>query len=110
MAEEDIAHNIPLRRGLRDYEDVFDRQGNTEQYDRIYENEFLAVTENPLSTFSIDVDTASYSNMRRFLNAGKLPPPSSVRVEEFINYFRFADRPPEGHKPFHVTTEVADCP
>jgi len=62
---------------------------NTEAYDRIYENQFLEVTENPLSTFSIDVDTASYSNVRRFLNSNQMPPKDSVRIEEMINYFSY---------------------
>ena len=59
-------------------------QFNTEAYDRIYENPFLAAQSNPLSTFSIDVDTASYSNVRRFLNQGQLPPPDAVRIEELV--------------------------
>ena len=67
---------------------------NTEAYDRIDENRFRRVTDDPLSTFSIDVDTASYSNVRRFLNQGTLPPADAVRVEELINYFRFAYRIP----------------
>ena len=62
---------------------------NTETYDQIVENEFLNVTEKPLSTFSIDVDTASYSNVRRFLSMGQLPPKGSVRIEELINYFGY---------------------
>ncbi len=57
---------------------------NTESYDRIYENAFLSVRQHPLSTFSIDVDTASYSNVRRFLNQGQLPPKDAVRIEEFV--------------------------
>jgi hypothetical protein len=62
---------------------------NTEAYDRIYDNPFLQVTHNPLSTFSIDVDTASYANVRRFLNQGQLPPKDAVRIEELINYFTY---------------------
>jgi hypothetical protein len=60
---------------------------NTEGYNRIYENPFLGVSQNPLSTFSIDVDAASYSNMRRFIMAGQMPPKDAVRIEEMINYF-----------------------
>ena len=63
---------------------------NTEAYDKIDENKFRRVSDDPLSTFSIDVDTASYSNVRRFLNQGTLPPADAVRIEELINYFRFA--------------------
>jgi Ca-activated chloride channel homolog len=83
---------------------------NTEAYDRIEENEFRRVADDPLSTFSIDVDTASYSNVRRFLNEGRLPPADAVRVEELINYFHFAYNNPQEDKPFSVTTEVAACP
>jgi Ca-activated chloride channel family protein len=73
---------------------------STEAYDRIDESPFLAVAENPLSTFSIDVDTASYANVRRFLNQGMLPPKDSVRIEELINYFDYDYPPPEDDKPF----------
>lgn len=83
---------------------------NTEQYNRIYENEYLEVTQNPLSTFSIDVDTASYSNVRRFLTQGQMPPEDSVRIEEMINYFSYNYPEPTGDDPFSITTEVAPCP
>jgi Ca-activated chloride channel family protein len=83
---------------------------NTEAYDKIDENRFHRVTDDPLSTFSIDVDTASYSNVRRFLNQGTLPPADAVRVEELINYFRFVYKDSEDGAPFSVTTEVAACP
>ncbi|MCA1613132.1 MAG: VWA domain-containing protein [Acidobacteria bacterium] len=88
-----------------------ERQGfNTEAYGRIDENPFLTVARAPLSTFSIDVDTASYSNTRRFLNSGQLPPPDAVRVEELINYFAYDYPQPAGGEPFSVTTEVSACP
>ena len=83
---------------------------NTEDYDRIYENEFLETLSNPLSTFSIDVDAASYSNTRRFLNDGYLPPPDAVRIEEFINYFSYEYPQPDDGMPFSITTEVSECP
>jgi Ca-activated chloride channel family protein len=83
---------------------------NTEAYDRIVDNRFLRATEHALSTFSIDVDTASYSNIRRFLNEGTLPPADAVRVEEMINYFHYDYDAPADGKPFSVTTEVAACP
>jgi Ca-activated chloride channel family protein len=83
---------------------------NTEAYDRIHENEFLAVADKPLSTFSIDVDTASYANTRRFLTEGRLPPADAVRVEEFINYFSYDYPQPTGEQPFSVTTEVSAAP
>ncbi len=68
------------------------------------------MTDDPLSTFSIDVDTASYSNVRRFLNQGTLPPADAVRVEELINYFRFAYKDSQDGAPFSVTTDVSACP
>ena len=83
---------------------------NTEAYDHIDENPFRRVSVDPLSTFSIDVDTASYSNVRRFLNSGSLPPAGAVRIEELINYFRFSYPQPSGDVPFSVTTELTECP
>ena len=83
---------------------------NTEAYDHIDENPFRRVSSDPLSTFSIDVDTASYANVRRFLNTGALPPAGAVRIEELINYFRFTYPQPADTVPFSVTTELAECP
>jgi len=83
---------------------------NTEQYDDIVENRFLTATDNPLSTFSIDVDGASYSNVRRILQQGQLPTPGAVRIEEFINYFHYNYPQPTGDDPFSINTEIADCP
>jgi len=90
--------------GRRDEEFV------TEAYDRIHDNVFLAAATNPLSTFSIDVDTASYANVRRFLAGGRLPPKDAVRTEELLNYFRYDYPEPSGDKPFSVTTEQGPCP
>ncbi len=83
---------------------------NTESYKEIEENAFKTAQHTPLSTFSIDVDTASYANVRRFLNDGTLPPADAVRVEELINYFPYAYPQPNGVAPFSVTTEVGPCP
>ncbi|MBT0653060.1 vWA domain-containing protein [Geomobilimonas luticola] len=83
---------------------------NTEGYDRVNENGFLEVLKNPLSTFSIDVDTASYTNVRRFINDGSLPPPDAVRIEEMINYFTYDYPQPSGDAPFSFTTEVMAAP
>ncbi len=84
---------------------------NTEAYAPIVENPFLAVTQNPLSTFSIDVDTASYSNLRRFLEQGSVPPPDSVRIEELVNYFTYNYEPPKDKEtPFAARVAIADCP
>ena len=83
---------------------------NTEDYDNIVENRFLKTSANPLSTFSIDVDGASYSNVRRFLQNGQLPPAGAVRVEELINYFHYDYPQPKGDAPFSINTEIAECP
>jgi Ca-activated chloride channel family protein len=83
---------------------------NTEEYGRFEENVFLAVAENPLSTFSVDVDRASYSNVRRFLRDGQRPPRDAVRIEEMVNYFTYDYPEPSAGAPFSVTTEVAACP
>ena len=83
---------------------------NTEAYDRIEDNRFRRVTVDPVSTFSIDIDTASYANVRRFLGEGKLPPADAVRSEELVNYFKFAYSDPNGDDPFSVTTELVQCP
>jgi Ca-activated chloride channel family protein len=83
---------------------------HTEAYDRIVDNPFLAASGNPLSTFSIDVDTASYANVRRFLAAGQMPPKDAVRIEELLNYFRYDYPEPRFDEPFSVTTELAPCP
>ncbi|MDB5222334.1 MAG: hypothetical protein JWN83_1001 [Chitinophagaceae bacterium] len=83
---------------------------NTEDYDHINENGFHKVTDDPLSTFSIDVDAASYSNVRRFLNGGQLPPAGAVRTEELINYFKYNYPQPTDKHPFSITTEISTCP
>ncbi|BBM88023.1 vWA domain-containing protein [Candidatus Uabimicrobium amorphum] len=83
---------------------------NTEEYSHIKENEFKDTVKEPLSTFSIDVDTASYSNMRRFITQNKLPPKDSIRIEELINYFSYAYPIPEDGVPFSRSMEVAECP
>ncbi len=83
---------------------------NTEGYAAINESGFKNVKNSPLSTFSIDVDNASYSNIRRFINTGSLPPFDAVRIEEMINYFRYDYPEPKGEHPFSVYTELAICP
>lgn len=82
---------------------------NTESYDGIVESRFLTATENPLSTFSIDVDGAAYSNVRRFLQMGQLPPEGAVRIEELINYFHYDYPQPTKEDPFSINTEIGDC-
>jgi len=84
---------------------------NTEAYEAQQENAFLEVARNPLSTFSADVDTASYSNVRRFLvQNGCLPPKGAVRIEEMVNYFHYAYTAPTGGRPLAIHTELGACP
>jgi len=83
-----------------------DREG----YDRIEENAFKGVLDNPLSTFSIDVDTASYANVRRMIESGQRPVADAVRIEELINYFKYDYPQPEGETPFSVNVEAAKAP
>jgi Ca-activated chloride channel homolog len=89
---------------------IEDERSNAERYAKIDENPFLETARAPLSTFSIDVDTASYSNVRRYLKDGSLPPKDAVRIEELINYFDYEYPQPIGNAPFSVNTEVAVCP
>ncbi len=85
--------------------------GNTEAYDHIDENPFRSPRVAPLSTFSVDVDRASYSNVRRFLARGQLPPKDAVRIEELVNYFPYDDAAPSGRgAPLRVSTEVSAAP
>lgn len=100
MANSPMASQIPIE----------DKSSDGERYAEISENPFLETVRAPLSTFSIDVDTASYANVRRFLNQGSLPPRDAVRIEELINYFEYDYPQPEGNLPFSVNSEVAVCP
>lgn len=83
---------------------------HSEEYNGFEDNAYKEVRVNPLSTFSADVDAASYSNVRRFLQNGDMPRKDAVRIEEMINYFDYDYPQPEGNKPFSITTEMADCP
>ena len=116
-AYEDVAYDgalmaaMPAMKGGGYYDD-FD-PFNTEEYAAITENGFRKVATDPLSTFSADVDTASYCNLRRMLNddwyAGNIPN-GAVRVEEMLNYFRYDYPAPEGDSKFGVTAQLAPCP
>jgi len=83
---------------------------NTEAYDRITDNPFKRVVDEPLSTFSIDVDTGSYANVRRFLRDNQLPPKDAVRIEELLNYFAYTYTPPANDDPFAAHVELVECP
>ena len=108
VREAQSQHQLGWRR-------LYQEQHNRDQYVRIHDNPFLTVstadTNNRLSTFSIDVDTASYANVRQFLlQSGTLPPPDAVRIEELLNYFDYDYAPPTGDVPFASNVEVAQCP
>ncbi len=90
--------------------DNADFEQNDEEYNYISENGYTAVSSAPLSTFSADVDTASYTNVRRMIDNGSDVPPDAVRIEEFINYFDYDYTDPADGEPFAVHTELSDCP
>jgi Ca-activated chloride channel family protein len=81
-----------------------------ESYEAYGENPFVTVTEQPLSTFGLDVDTASYANIRRFIGERQLPPRDAVRIEEMLNYFKYNYAPPPSGQPFALHVEMAECP
>lgn len=89
---------------------IYDRYANREEYSHNAENRFKSPVKDPLSTFSIDVDAASYSNIRRFINQGEMPPKDAVRIEEMINYFNYNYPKPTGNDPVRITTEIGICP
>ena len=85
-------------------------ESNTATYAYHKDNGFLRVVDEPRSTFSADVDTASYANVRRFITQGRLPPADAVRIEELVNYFPYHYQPPTGEVPFAASLEVASAP
>ncbi len=96
--------------GERTTTNYVNNNSNSEEYGAFKENGFQVVSNQPLSTFAIDVDAASYSNTRRMLNQGILPPKEAIRIEEFINYFKYNYPLPKENKPFSISTEYAVCP
>src|SRR4030043_697552 len=104
------SYNMKMVGGLNTSYDGMVPDFNTEGYSTIHENGYKEVLNQPLSTFSIDVDRASYSNVRRFINMGQLPPVDAVRIEEMINYFSYNYPEPNGEHPFTVYTELSVCP
>jgi len=100
---------MPANSAVYDQETYIDY--NTEEYDHIQDNIFHTPLDAPLSTFSIDVDGASYSNLRRFLlDYGQMPPKDAVRIEEMVNYFTYNYEEPKGEDPFSIITEVSQAP
>lgn len=84
--------------------------GGNESYDKTAETAFVSPTQNPLSTFGLDVDTASYSNIRRFIQHSELPPAEAVRVEELVNYFSYDYPKPQTEHPFSLSVEITEAP
>jgi len=113
-SESAAGHEYP--RNIAATEDAESEEGTGpgqggDKYDLIVENPFLAAEQNPLSTFSIDVDTASYSKTRMFLlDHQRLPPADAVRIEELVNYFNYDYAGPEDEHPFAANVEIAQCP
>lgn len=108
-----LQRNVKIRKSAKLYKPISEpyyEDHNTEAYASIEENTFKAVTDHPLSTFSIDVDAASYTNSRRMINNGSLPPADAIRIEEFINYFSYDYKKPDKEHPFSINTEVGTCP
>lgn len=97
--------NYPIKDGVK-----INPNPAHEQYDHVLENDFVATSKEPMSTFSIDVDVASYSNIRRMILEGKTPPSDAVRIEEMINYFNYEYAAPKGKKPFSIETKLMPCP
>jgi Ca-activated chloride channel family protein len=112
MASKSVAMAAPsaMNSGAQMSFQRYNGNFNTEGYASVNENGFKNVMINPLSTFSIDVDNASYSNIRRFINMGELPPADAVRIEEMVNYFKYDYPEPNGDHAFSVYTELSVCP
>ena len=109
-SDDNIPNPVPHYDGISG---LIERPGahlGTENYALTTPNQTQSTQDNNISTFAIDVDTASYSNVRRFLKEGDLPPPHAVRVEEMLNYFRYDYPKPEGPEPFNLITELSSCP
>lgn len=88
----------------------YNKKNEDEEYGAYVENRFISPLSEALSTFSIDVDAASYTNFRRYVNQGELPPKNAIRIEEFINYFKYEYDEPTAKDPVKITTEVGQCP
>jgi len=109
-AQAEYHHFMPSRPVAPSYPPGPTGQWNRESYDAVEENRFINSMNDPLSTFSIDVDTASYANIRRFISQGHLPPQGAVRTEEMINYFTYRYPEPGQNHPFSVHTEIGQSP
>ena len=115
LAEAELSANATMKVGgaarmMYVPQPFMPQQTNTESYAGFTENKFLNPLEEALSTFAIDVDAASYSNFRRFINNGQLPPLDAVRIEEMVNYFKYDLQGPSGREPVAIHTELATAP
>lgn len=111
LKDGEVINEVPAPEALEDVKiGKAEKPVSTEDYDHIVENRFLMARQNPLSTFSIDVDAAAYSNIRRYINNGSIPPAGAVRIEEMINYFDYTYPQPTNEEPFSVNTELSECP
>jgi Ca-activated chloride channel homolog len=110
VARRQLSSAATMRTDPRRRHYPYPDSANTEAYDPIDENPFRSPRVAPLSTFSVDVDRASYTNVRRFLTRGSLPPRDAVRIEELVNYFPYDDPAPTGDVPLRITTEIARAP
>jgi Ca-activated chloride channel family protein len=109
--QDEAIESIDITSVAPEEEQAYDTSdSNTESYAELEENPFESPKTAPLSTFSIDVDNASYTNIRRFINEGQKVPKNAVRVEEMMNFFKYKYPQPEGQDPFSITTEYSDCP
>lgn len=109
-SSESLSGGYYMTEDALEMDGVYGSEYNTESYNAINENIFKKVIGNPLSTFSIDVDNASYSNIRRFINYGQVPPKDAVRIEEMVNYFDYTYSKPKGNDPFSINYEMSECP
>lgn len=111
-AELDITESTQKNTGIQNRYNFYQPAaiGNTEEYTEINESDYKDTNYNPLSTFSIDVDTASYTNLRKNLNNGTIPEADAVRIEEMLNYFDYDYEEPSGKIPFTINTEIGRCP
>ncbi len=109
MVMEEKAESSKAKKDLAIADSITENE-EEEQYNPIVENPFQDAGQSNISTFSIDVDAASYANLRRYINGGSLPPSDAVRIEEMVNYFDYQYPAPQAQHPFEVTTEVAPCP
>jgi len=110
MNSKHVATSVAPPVVIRGYSSINYNQLNDEEYGKFKENRFMAAVDEPLSTFSLDVDAASYGNIRRIINLGQKPEKDAVRIEEMINYFSYNYAQPTNEHPVSIMTEATVCP